>query len=299
PIVIGRRAVVLNKIERLGLRIDLERDVRLVDPESDPAYPEYWRHYHRLMQRKGTEPDQARYVLRTDTTVIAAMMVKRRDADAMICGTYGQFDRHLRRLRDIVKLCEKVRTPAAMQLLIMPRHSLFLVDTHVTGEPDAEEIAAITLMAADQIRTFGIEPKVALVSHSNFGSSQRPSAAKMRQALRILVERAPELEVEGEMKADTALSGANRDRAFPNSRLQGSANLLVMPNLDAGNIAFNLAKVVTDGLSVGPIMLGLDAPAHVVTPSITVRGLVNMTAVAVVQAQRHQAGQGSGGAVRR
>lgn len=291
PMIVGRRAVVLKKIAKLGLRIRPGEDFHLVDPESDPAFPEYWRHYHRLMQRKGVEPDQARMTVRTDTTVIAAMMVKRGDADAMICGTFGQFDRHLKRLRDIVKLAPSVGTPAAMQLLLTTRHSLFLVDTHVNGDPSAEEIADMTIMAARQIEAFGIVPKVALVSHSNFGSSQRESVAKMRQALRLIRARMPDLEIEGEMKADAALSEAGRNRVFPDSQLKGSANLLVMPNIDAGNIAFNLAKAMTDGLSIGPIMLGLDAPAHVVTPSITVRGLLNMTAIAVVQAQMQRTPQ--------
>jgi len=287
PMIIGRRAVVEKKLRDLGLRIDLESDVRLVDPESDPAYPEYWRHYHRITQRKGVEPDQARYTLRTDSTVIAAMMVKRRDADAMICGTYGQFDRHLKRVRDIIKLGDGVKQPAGMQLLILPRQTFFMVDTHVADDPTPDELADITLMAADVVRSFGLQPKVALLSHSNFGSSLRPSAKKMRDVLKLLLDRAPELEVEGEMKADSALSEAIRARGFPNSRLLGQANLLVLPDIDAGNIAFNLAKVVGDGLSVGPILLGMDASAHVVTPSITSRGLVNMTAVAATLAQVH------------
>ncbi len=289
PILIGRRAVVENRIKRLGLRLQLGDQVRLVDPENDPAYNDYSAHYHRIMQRKGVEPQHARTLVRTNTSVIAAMMLKRGEADAMICGTIGQFDRQLRKVRDIIGLRPGVHAAAALQLLILPRHTLFLADTHVNEDPSAEGIAEITLMAAAAVRRFGIEPKVALVSHSSFGSSEAASAAKMRQALELLERLAPDLQVEGEMKADTALSELGREKVFPYSKLKGSANLLIMPTLDAGNIAFNLAKSLGEGHSVGPMLLGMAAAAHVVTPSITVRGLLNMTAVAVVDAQERLA----------
>ena len=292
PILIGRRAVVQSRIERLGLRLKLGETAALIDPQGDPAFADYAAHYHRLMERKGLEPDAARSMVRNNTTVIAALMVLRGDADAMICGTIGQFDRHLRRVREVIGLRPGVRKLSALQLLIQPRYTLFLADTHVNPDPTAEEIAETTVLAAAAVRRFGIEPKVALVSHSSFGSSDHASALKMREALRLVQARAPELEVEGEMKADTALSEDRRQRVFPNSRLKGSANLLIMPNLDAGNIAFNLAKVLDDGVSVGPMVLGMAAAAHVVTPSITARGLVNMTALAVIDAQEHLAGRG-------
>jgi malate dehydrogenase (oxaloacetate-decarboxylating)(NADP+) len=291
PILIGRRSVVQNRIRRLGLRMRLDDQVPLIDPENDPGYGEYWAHYHRLMERRGVDPDEARIVLRTNTSVIGAMMLRRDAADAMICGALGQFDKQVAWVREVIGLKEGIRNPAALQLLILQRHTLFLADTHVNEEPAPDELAEMTLMAAAAVRRFGLEPKVALLSHSSFGSSNRPSAVKMRETLKLLRRLAPDLEVEGEMKADMALDETIRNRAFPNSSLKGGANLLIMPTLDAGNIAFNLAKVLGEGLSVGPMLLGMAAPAHVVTPSITVRGLVNMTAVAVVDAQEHRAGR--------
>ncbi len=289
PVLIGRRAVVQSRIQKLGLRLVLGEQVRLVDPENDAAFNDYSSHYHRIMERKGVEPQHARTLVRTNTTIIAAMMLERGEADAMICGTVGQFDKHLRRVRDIIGLQPGVTKPSALQLLILPRHTLFLADTHVNDDPGPEGIAETTLLAARAVRRFGIEPKVALLSHSSFGSSERPSAIKMRAALELIHARAPELEVEGEMKADTALSSQRRESVFPHSRLTGSANLLIMPTLDAGNIAFNLAKELGEGLSIGPMLLGMAASAHVVTPSITVRGLVNMAAVAVMEAQEQGA----------
>ncbi|HUN52124.1 MAG TPA: NADP-dependent malic enzyme [Candidatus Sulfotelmatobacter sp.] len=290
PILVGRRQSVLNRIARLGLRIALDQDVTLVDPENLPDYADLWRHYHRLMERKGTEPDQARTLIRTNNVIIAAMLLKRGQADAMICGTVGQFARNFARVREIIKLRQGVHRPAALQLLILPHHTLFLADTHVNEDPTAEEIAEMTVMAAAAVRRFGIMPKVALVSHSRFGSSDRPSAVKMREAVKRLKRLAPDLEVEGEMQADAALSEEIRNRVFPDSELKGTANLLIMPTIDAGNIAFNMVKVLGEGLSVGPILLGLDAAAHVVTTAVSTRGLINMTALAVVDAQEHLAG---------
>ncbi|HYM32555.1 MAG TPA: NADP-dependent malic enzyme [Candidatus Cybelea sp.] len=290
PMLVGRRQSIQNRIERLGLRIRLGQNVELVDPEDLPDYADLWRHFHRIMERKGTEPDQARVLVRTNNVVIAAMMVKRRLADAMICGTVGQFVQNLSRVRQIIKLRAGVHRPAALQLLILPRHTLFLADTHVNEDPSADEIAEMTVMAAAAVRRFGIVPKIALVSHSRFGSSDRPSAVKMRAALRLLKRMAPDLEVEGEMQADAALNEDLRNRIFPDSELKGTANLLIMPTLDAGNIAFNLAKVLGDGLSIGPILLGMDAAVHVVTTAISARGLINMTALAVVDAQEHLSG---------
>ncbi len=285
PIIIGRRDVVARRLQRLNLRFKLDQDVELVDPQDDPRYHDYWTLYHRLMERKGVSPDFARGLVRTRTSVIAALMVRRGEADALLCGAIGQYHRHLKHLVDILGLAPGVSAPAALSALILPRGTYFLCDTFVVDDPSAEQVAATTVRAAETLRYFGIEPKVALLSHSDFGSADAPSARKMRHAFALLRERVPDLVVEGEMRADTALSEDIRQRIFPNSLLKGTANLLIMPNLDAANIAFHALTVLAEGQPVGPILLGLNAAAHIVTPSVTVRGLVNMTAVAVSHAQ--------------
>jgi malate dehydrogenase (oxaloacetate-decarboxylating)(NADP+) len=285
PILIGRRDVVSRRIEKLGLRIRLGEHVDLVDPENDHRYNDYWALYHRLMERSGISPAVARTVVRTNPTVIGALMVRRGDADAMICGTIGKYRTHLAEIRNVVGLRPGVRTPAALNLLILNKGTFFMCDTYVSPDPTVAEISEMTALAAEEIKRFGLAPKVALLSHSNFGSHDSPSAVKMREALVEITRRFPDLEVEGEMHADSALSEEIRARIFPNSRLKGQANLLVMPDLDAANIAFNMTKVMGDGLSVGPILLGMDKPAHILTPSVTVRGIVNMSALATVDAQ--------------
>jgi malate dehydrogenase (oxaloacetate-decarboxylating)(NADP+) len=237
------------------------------------------------MQRKGVSPDVARRTVRTRNTLIAALMVRRGDADAMICGTIGSYHRNLRHIVDVLGLAPGVDSPAALSGMVMPKGTFFLCDTYVNQDPTAEQIAQMTIRAADAVRHFGVPPKVALLSHSSFGTSDAPSAKKMRDALELIRTRAPVLEVEGEMHADAAVSEDIRSRIFPNSLLKGSANVLVMPTVDAANIAMNLLKSLGDGQHIGPILLGVGAPAHVLTPSVTVRGLINMTAVAVYDAQ--------------
>jgi malate dehydrogenase (oxaloacetate-decarboxylating)(NADP+) len=285
PILIGRRAVVESRLERLGLRIKPERDFELVDPQSDPRYQDYWKLYHSLMERRGVTPDDARNLVRTRTTVIGALMVKQRQADALICGTDGRYPHHLQHVRDVIGLRRGVQAPAALSVLVLRGGAFFLCDTHVTAEPTAESIAEMTRLAAEAVRRFGIEPKAALLSHSSFGASEAPSARKMRAALALLRAAEPGFEIEGEMQAELAISAELRQRLFPNSQLHGQANLLVMPSMDAANLSLGLLRQLGDGISIGPILLGMALPVHVLTPTVSVRGLVNMTAVAVAQSQ--------------
>lgn len=285
PILIGRPDVIETRIQRLGLRLKPDVDMTIVNPESDPRYPEYWKLYHQMMERRGVSPDHAKLLVRTNTTVIAGLMVKRGEADALICGITGRYDKHLRHVLDVIGLARGVKTPSALNLLVLPSGTFFICDTHVTNTPSGEQIAEMTLLAAEELRRFGVKPKVALLSHSNFGSSTADSAARMRHALNLIVEREPDLEVDGEMQGDAALSEEIRARIFPNSRLRGQANLLIMPTLDAANICFSVMRSLGEGLSVGPMMLGLALPAHISTPSVSVRGIVNLTAVAAVDAQ--------------
>jgi malate dehydrogenase (oxaloacetate-decarboxylating)(NADP+) len=284
PILVGRPGVIDMRLKKLGLSLRTGDDFEVVNPEDDARYQEFWTAYHRKMERRGVSPDAARTVVRTNTTAIAAMMVDLGYADAMICGTYGHYQWHLRHVKDIIGLAPGVHDTSALSLLITGKGSLFMCDTYVSQDPSAEEVVEMSMLSVEQIRRFGIEPKVALLSHANFGNSDTPSALKMRKALALLRAEYPDLEAEGEMHADAALSEAIRLRIFPNSRLKGSANLLVMPNLDAANIAFTMTKVMADGLAVGPMLLGCAKPVHILTPSATSRGIFNMCAIAAVQA---------------
>ncbi|MEO8136022.1 MAG: NADP-dependent malic enzyme [Betaproteobacteria bacterium] len=295
PILIGRPDIIFNRIETMGLRIKPGANCELVDPEHDPRYPEAYREYHRLAERKGVSLEEARLELRRSATVIGAMLMHRDEADAMLCGTYGSFTSHLRHIGNIIGLRGGVKAFAAMNMLMLQERTLFICDTYVNRDPSAEQVADMTMLAADEVRRFGLVPRVALLSHSSFGSSDSPSATKMRQALALLHERAPNLEVDGEMHGDEALSPAVLKQAFPNSRLTGEANLVIMPTLDAANISFNLLKAASGGgITVGPILLGAARPVHILTPKATVRRLVNMTALVVVTALA-QAAAGAGG----
>ena len=286
PILIGRPDVIEMRIKKIGLNLKPERDFEIVNPESDPRYRELWNEYYRLMSRDGVTPDLAKAKMRRDTTLIGIMLLRRGDADAMVCGTFGSYDYHLKQVADVIGLAPGAKQFAAMNLLLLTKRMLAVTDTYVNENPSAEEVAEIARMAADELRRFGIEPNVALLSHSNFGSSNSASARKMRKACEILHATSPDLNVDGEMHGDAALSVEMRDKLHPDSRLKGEANLLVMPNLDAANISFNLMKMANgDGVSVGPILLGAAKPVHIVTPSATVRRLVNMTALAVVDAK--------------
>ena len=285
PVLIGRRYVLDRRLESLGLRLRLDADADVVDPEGDPRFRDYWTHYHDLMGRRGVSPDEARTIVRTRNTVIGALMLVRGDTDALLCGTQGRFARHLRDVEDVVGLAPGVRAAAALQLLLTARGSVFLADTSVTAEPTAEDLAEIAIRAADAVRRFGLVPNVALISNSDFGSADSPSAARMRAALAILRERAPELDADGEMSVSAALDPGLRSRILPATRLSGPANLLILPGVESASASFQLARTLADGTSVGPVLLGLAAPAHVVVPAVTVRGLVNLTALAVVDAQ--------------
>ncbi|MDP2759276.1 MAG: NADP-dependent malic enzyme [Sideroxyarcus sp.] len=282
PILVGRPAVIDTRIAKLGLRIRAGHDFELVNPDEDPRYREYWMEYHRLMARKGVTPEVAKREMRRRSTLIAAMLLHMGAADAMLCGTVDQPLHHLRYIDQVIGHRPAGSVYGAMNILLLPKHTLFICDTHVNLDPTAEQLAELTLLAAEEVRYFGIAPKVALLSHSNFGSHDDASARKMAQARALLAQRAPDLEVEGEMHGDAALSEDMRAQLFPGARLKGQANLLVMPNLDAANIAYNLLKMTAgDGITIGSILLGADKSAHILTATATVRRIVNMSALAV------------------
>ncbi|MCL4762053.1 MAG: NADP-dependent malic enzyme [Burkholderiales bacterium] len=285
PLLVGRRAVVDMRIERAGLRLRRGVDFELTDPEDDPRYRAYWEDYQGFMGREGITPEMAKAALRRSNTLISAMMVRRGDADAMLTGLVGRYDAHLEHVRDVIGLAPGARTFAAMNAVLLDNRTLFIADTFVSEEPDADALAEIARLAALEIRRFGIPPKVAFVSHSMYGSSKRASARRMRAATDLFKRSCPDVECDGELHGDAALSQEIRDRFLPSASLHGEANLLVLPSLDAANILFNVLKVVGGhGVTVGPILLGAARPVHILTPSATMRRVVNMTALAVAAA---------------
>jgi len=291
PILIGRPEVVENSITRYGLRIRAGEHFELISPDADPRYKELWKDYRGLMSRKGVSVEYAKLEVRRRTTLIGAMLVRNNYADALVCGTYGKHSLHLRYIDRVIGRKPGIEHFYAMNMLILPSRTLFIGDTYVNYDPTAEQLAEMTLLAADEVSRFGLTPKAALLSHSSFGTEDTPTAIKMRRALQILRRIAPQLEVDGEMHGDAALSEDVRRQVFPDSSLKGQANLLIMPTLDAANIAFNLIKTTAgDGLTVGPLLLGAARPAHILTPTATVRRIVNVTALLSVEVQQQAKG---------
>ena len=285
PVLIGRPGVIKKRIRELNLRLKEGRDYETVDINRDDRFFDYWNQYHQLLGRRGISPAEAKTIIRTQGTAIAALMVHRGEVDAMLCGSVGPYVSHLRHVDQIIARQPGVSDIAAVTALVLPSGTFFLCDTHVTPDPPVEKIVETTLLAARTVQRFGIKPRIALLSHSNFGTRNNPSAAKMRQAVHLLHERAPHLVVDGEMHADAALSEELRNRVLPDSRLRGTANLWILPNLDAANIAYNLLKMLGGGVSIGPMLVGTAKPVHIITSAATVRGIVNMTALSVVEAQ--------------
>ncbi|MDF7680657.1 NADP-dependent oxaloacetate-decarboxylating malate dehydrogenase [Enterobacteriaceae bacterium ESL0689] len=286
PILIGRPAVIEQRIRKLGLQIKAGVDFEIVNNESDPRYKTYWNEYYQLMKRRGVTQQQARYTVMSNTTVIGALMVLRGEADAMICGTVGEYHEHYAIVQSLLGYRKGVYTAGAMNALLLPGGNTFITDTYVNDDPTAEQLTEITLMAAESVRRFGIEPRVALLSHSSFGSSDCPAAVKMRQVLALVQEQAPELMIDGEMQGDAALVESIRQERMPDSPLKGAANILVMPNMEAARISYNLLRVSgSEGVTVGPVLMGIAKPVHILTPQASVRRIVNMVALAVAEAQ--------------
>jgi len=287
PILVGRPSVIQMRVQKFGLRLVPGQNVEIVDPEDDARFNETWSAYYKLRGREGVTPDIAKAMARKHNSLIGVMLLQRGDADAMICGVASRFDNQLRYVQEVIGLKDGAQTYAAMNVLMLPTQTLFICDTHVNEDPTAEQVADMTIQAAAEVRRFGIVPKIALLSHSNFGSRPTASSMKMAEARRIIQARAPDLEVDGEMHADSALSEKIRNKAFPDTTLAGAANLLITPNLDTGNITYNMLKMTgSNGVAMGPVLLGAARPVHILTTSSTVRRIVNMTALAVVDAQQ-------------
>ncbi|MBJ8463009.1 NADP-dependent malic enzyme [Acinetobacter nosocomialis] len=290
PILVGRTAVIEANIKKLGLRLQHGVNIEIVDQEQNPMYEEFWKDYYQTMQRKGITVEYAQREARRRSTLIASLLVKFGKADGMLCGTYSSYNIHLDFVRNVIGLKEGMNNFFTLNALMLEDRNLFIADTYVNTNPTAEQLAEMTILAAEEVRRFGITPRVALLSHSSFGSDQTDSSAqKMREVYRILSEQAPELEVEGEMHGDAALDESIRQYAFPGSRFKGSANLLIMPNLDAANISFNLLKATSgNNVTIGPILLGAAKPVHILTPTATTRRLINMTALTVAEIQQQE-----------
>ncbi len=287
PILIGRPDVVTANIERFGLRLRPELDFEMVNPDADPRYDQLWEHYHSLMERKGVSVDYAKREVRRRPTLLGALLLKFGYADGMICGTYGMHNLHLRFIETVLGRQKGVRNFYTMNLLALPSRTVFLCDTYVNYDPTPEQVVEMTRLAADEVRRFGIQPRIALLSHSSFGTDNSPTAEKMRKALVLLHAEHGDLDVEGEMHGDAALDAGIRQQIFPNAKMKEDANLLIFPTLDAANIAFNLLKTASgEGMTIGPILLGSAKPVHILTPTATVRRIVNMTALTVVEAGR-------------
>jgi malate dehydrogenase (oxaloacetate-decarboxylating)(NADP+) len=285
PILVGRPAVLEQRIEKFGLRLKLGQHFDVINPDFDERYRDYWQSYHRLVMRKGITEDLAKLAMRRRHTLIGAMMIHKGEADGMICGTYGTTQMHLEFIEQVLGKRAGANVYAAMNIIITPERQLAMVDTHVNENPNAEQLAEITIMAAEEMERLGIVPRAALLSHSNFGTANSESALKMRAALALVQQKKPDLEIDGEMHGDAALDTRNRNKIMPESTLTGDANLLVLPNIDAANISYNLLKTAAgNGIAIGPILLGCARPVHILTPSATVRRIVNMTALAVVDA---------------
>jgi malate dehydrogenase (oxaloacetate-decarboxylating)(NADP+) len=285
PTLIGRPAVIAQRVEKFGLRLQHGRDYEVVNTEDDHRYRDYWQTYHQMMERRGVTQQLAKVEMRRRLTLIGAMLLHKGEVDGLICGTWGTTAWHLGFVDQVIGKRAGVKTFACMNGLLLPGRQVFLVDTHVNADPTAAQLAEITVMAAEELKRFGIEPKAALLSHSNFGSSDLPSAVKMREALALVREQAPWLTVDGEMHGDTALDAAYRQQLMPRSTLTGEANLLILPNIDAANISYNLLKTAAGGgIAIGPVLLGAAKPVHILTASATVRRVVNMTALTVADA---------------
>jgi malate dehydrogenase (oxaloacetate-decarboxylating)(NADP+) len=285
PILVGRPAVLEKRIDKFGLRLKRGEHFDVINPDFDEKYRDYWQTYFQMGMRKGVTEEWAKLEMRRRHSLIGAMMIHKGDADGMICGTFGTTWLHLHYIDQVLGKRAGANVYAAMNFVITPDRQLAVVDTHVNENPTAEEVAEITLMAAEELERVGIRPRVALLSHSNFGSSNSESARKMRAALALVQQKAPELEIDGEMHGDAALDSKLRSKIMPQSTLKGDANLVVMPNIDAANISYNLLKTAAgNGIAVGPVLLGCAKPVHILTPSATVRRIVNMTALCVVDA---------------
>ncbi|EOI3576314.1 NADP-dependent oxaloacetate-decarboxylating malate dehydrogenase [Cronobacter turicensis] len=286
PVLVGRPGVIEMRLKKLGLQIEAGKDFEIVNNESDPRFKEYWNEYYSIMKRRGITQEQAQRAVIGNSTVIGAIMVHRGEVDAMICGTIGDYHEHFSVVQQIFGYRDGVKAAGAMNALLLPSGNTFIADTYVNDDPTPEQLAEITVMAAETVRRFGIEPKVALLSHSNFGSSDSPAASKMRETLQLVRERAPDLMIDGEMHGDAALVESIRSERMPDSPLKGSANILIMPNVEAARISYNLLRVSSsEGVTVGPVLMGVAKPVHVLTPIASVRRIVNMVALAVVEAQ--------------